>query len=211
MKVRIMVATVLMGLLVSGCGKEKEEITIETLAIDPESPVISIVRAYANLLEEPVSDPMVQPPVVAAVGQGDQIHVLAKFKDWSKVMHQKTGRVGWLHNSFIIVEQRSTWWSGDTEQARLIASKVYRDKEWTKSQWPIAHVNIEERFNRMKLIMSDEEDFPRGAAKQCVLFWIDYLKKEFPQWSDHQIFLEAKDNSDQYTLVVGDDKKTTFL
>ncbi|MBN2054515.1 hypothetical protein JW905_06310 [bacterium] len=196
--------------LMSACG-DKEEITIQAVEYDTESPVISIVREYAELLEEPVSDPMKLPRIVMAIDQGDQIHVLEKYDDWSKIMHQKTGRMGWLHNSFIQTQERSQWWSGDTEQARTMSRAIFKDKTWLKQEWYVRHINIEERFQRMKIIMDPTHEVPVNEAENCARHWITVLEEAFPRWSDHQIFLEATHGDTEFTLVMGENRKATIL
>ncbi len=207
------VALLIISAGLTGCGQEQEEITVLQEAEAPQSDaVLHMLRVNGNLLKEPLTKPGEKPQVIMMVSQGDQVTVLEKYNEWSKVQHHQSGRIGWINNDFIQIESRSRWWSGDTEKARAEARKIYKDKSFLKHNYPITHVNIEERFNRMVFSVDEDSTFLRDEAEECVSSWIGYLQKKFPHWSSHQIFLNARDkNGQEYTVIIGDDGEPEFL
>ena len=154
--------------------------------------------------------PLETPKIIRMINQGDELSILERKESWSKVMHLKTETVGWLNNEFIYMEERSKWYSGDTEKARTIAKQIYLDKRMAK--YPIVHVNIEERFKRIVLQADKNKNFPKKEATECAKIWLNEIIKKFPEWSTHHIFIYGKENGQSYTLVMKEkDKQPIFL
>jgi hypothetical protein len=151
------------------------------------------------------------PRVLGMLQEGDAVNIIEKRYAWLHVKHLKSGKTGWVNESFVQAEQRSPWYSGDTETARQIARKIYLDKNIVKNDWPIKHVNIEERFHRLAFIVEDDAEFPKEQAKECGLYFIEVLNREFPRWPNRQVFLTAKDKGEEYTMVVDEDGNVIFM
>jgi hypothetical protein len=122
-----------------------------------------------------------------------------------------SNQIGWLNNGYIQIENRSQWWSGDTDKARSLAEKLYKEKIFIERKWPVIHINIEERWNKLVFTVADGVPFEKEEAIECVLLAMNLLQTEFPTWRDHQIFLDASYNGQKYTLILSDDKKPVFL
>lgn len=196
--------------LMFGCS-DKPQVNVETSYQKPEQSVYSVVRVNATLLREPPKNLMDRPPSILNINQGDQIVVLETKPDWSRIQHVVTGNIGWLNNGFIQVESRSTWWSGDTDRARRVAEMIYKDKVFLEREWPVLHINIEERWNKLVFTVKQSEEFSKEEATKCAIFAMDNLLKEFPAWRDHQVFLEGTSEAKPYTLVMSDSKVPVFL
>ncbi len=193
-----------------GCGDTPEvQVSVSSSVSDESS--LTIVRINADLLREKPSDPMDKPIALMMINQGDQITVLESSMEWLRVQHILTGKIGWLHKSFIQRENRSKWWSGDTDRSRQMAELIFKDKIFLEKGWPIIHINIEERWNKLVFTLKNDVDFPKDQAVQCSEFAIDKLVKFFPDWRDHQVFLEGTWEEKPYTLVMSDDKKFTYF
>lgn len=154
---------------------------------------------------------MDKPEIMMMINQGDQIVPIQNDSNWTQVQHVLTGNIGWLHESFVQIEKRSKWWSGDTDKARRSAAQIYQDKIFLEKGWPIAHVDIEERWNKLVFTLKSGQAFTRKQAVECAQFGLEKIIYIFPEWHDHQVFLNSAVNDKPYTLVLGDEGKPTFL
>ncbi len=193
-----------------GCS-DKPSVEVAVSSLHAEEATYTVVRVNADLLRDKPKDAMDKPASVISINQGDQIYVLESGSDWSRVQHVFSGKIGWLNNSFIQLESRSRWWSGDTDRARNIAEIIYKDKIFLENNWPVIHINIEERWNKMVVTVKEEEELKKVDAIDCAGFAIDKLKENFPGWRDHQVFIEANSDGKPYTLVMNDSKVSTFI
>lgn len=206
----IVLLTSLLMVLGLGCGDTPDvQVSVSSSAADESS--LTIVRINADLLRKKPTDPMDKPIALMMINQGDQITILEGGMEWRRVQHILTGKIGWLHKSFIQRENRSKWWSGDTDRSRKMAELLYKDKIFLEKGWPIIHINIEERWNKLVFTVKDNGDFPKDQAIQCCEFAIDKLVSYFPDWRDHQVFLESTWDEKPYTLVMADDKNCTYF
>lgn len=196
-------------LWISGCKEKSDVQVLMPPKLDPS--VFTVVRVNANLLQQRPKTENDLPTAILMMNQGDQIMVLESQQNWSKVQHIISGRIGWLNNGFIQVENRSRWWSGDTDKARNLAERLYKEKIFMERNWPVIHINIEERWNKLVLTLPEDQPFDRDQAVECALFAMDHLTQTFPEWRDHQVFLDGVQNGQKYTLVMSDDKKPVFL
>ena len=204
----VMVST----LILTGCSSDKKtEEPFEPAVSESSDAIFYVVRMMASLLKERPTDLSDMPGEIMTIQQGDQVTVLERTQEWNKVRHQKSGEIGWLHSTFLQLERRSPWWSGDTAKARTVAKKIYQDKSMLEEGYPIVHVSIEERFNKLVFQTKDDVDFPRDLAKKCAIFGVSRLIYEFPGWSDHQVFFSARDGDESYTLIMSDNKEPLFL
>ena len=172
---------------------------------------VTVARSNATLLKFRPKTNMDNPPSVRMINQGDQIIILETQGAWYKVQHVFSGNIGWINSSFVQIESRSQWWSGDTDKARRVAEKIYKDKIFLTNGWPINHVNIEERWNKLVFSVKDGIEFSKKDATECARFAIEQLKQNFPTWRDHQVFLDSEQNGMKYTLVMNDSFESTFL
>ena len=194
----------------AGCGS-KPDVEVTFSAQKAEESTYTIVRLNADLLKEPPHTDLARPISLMMLSQGDQIMILETHSEWSKVQHVLSGRIGWLNNSFIQRETRSKWWSGDTDKARQVAEHIYKDRIFLEKHWPVIHISIEERWNKLVFTLQEGVDFPKDQALDCSSFAIDILIREFPIWKDHQVFIDGSWQNQKYTLVIGDSKQPTFL
>ena len=199
----------LMTLCVS-CGDDPE-VQVSVAPVPPSESTYAITRLTANLLNRKPVDEMDKPDVMMMINQGDQILPIQEEGNWTQVQHVLTGETGWLHKSFVQVEERSKWWSGDTDKARQTAERIYQDKVFLEKQWPIAHVNIEERWNKLVFTLKVGEEFDRDQAVSCARFALGVINTSFPEWRDHQVFINGMLNGQTYTLILTDEGKPTFL
>lgn len=203
---------VTLGLLLSACGsKEEVGVDLEPAISESTDAVFHVVRMMASLLKERPESMGDLPGEIMTIHQGDQVTVLERTRDWCKIRHEKTGEIGWIHSTFLQMEQRSRWWSGDTEKARQTARRIYKDKDFVEQGYPILHVSIEERFHKLVFETRSDQSFPRGEAKECAQKWLPYLIGAFPGWPEHSIFLTAQERGVPYTLVLGGDQEPIFL
>jgi len=193
-----------------GCGEEPD-IQVSMSASRAAETTLTVSRVNANLLREKPNNPMEKPSSIMMISQGDQLISMERSGSWVRIQHVLSGQIGWLHNGFIQTESRSKWWSADTDRARKVAEKIYKDKIFLENKWPIIHINIEERWNKLVLTATEGDDFPKNQAIQCSQFAIDKLNSNFPDWRDHQVFLDAVNQGEKYSIVMGDDKVPSFL
>lgn len=197
-------------IFITACGDEPE-VEVSVAPVSPSQSTFAITRLTANLLNRKPLHEMDKPDVMMMINQGDQILPIQDDGNWTQVQHVLSGNIGWLHKSFVQVEERSKWWSGDTDRARQSAERIYQDKVFMENEWPIAHVNIEERWNKLVFNLKRGEDFTRDQAVQCAQFGLSKIKEEFPSWRDHQVFLNGRLNGQDYTLVLTGEGNPTFL
>ncbi|MBN1550753.1 hypothetical protein JW979_04770 [bacterium] len=189
-----------------GC-KEKAEVEVTLSGPKSEETSFSVVRINANLLRNKPENPDDRPSAIRTVKQGDQILRLKTEGDWTRVQHLLSGDIGWLNNTFIQIETRSLYWSGDTDKARRVAERVYKDKIFLQRGWPVMHINVEERWNKLTLTADEQTDFSRSEAIDCCRFALEKLTQNFPSWNDHQVFLTAVDHGETFSVVIGDSGK----
>ncbi len=200
----------MMFIVLAGCG-DKAEVEVSVAPVPPSESTFAITRLTANLLTHKPAHDMDKPDVLMMINQGDQIVPIQEDGDWTQVQHVLTGNIGWLHKSFVQVEERSKWWSADTDRARKRAEKLYQNKIFVEKEWPIAHINIEERWNKMVLTAREGKPFSKDNAVECARFCMQQLKQYFPDWRDRLVFINGRSNNEPYTLVLGDDGNPTFL
>jgi len=194
----------------TACG-DAPEVEVSVAPVAPSQSTFAISRLTANMLNRKPEHEMDKPDIIMMINQGDQILPIQEEGNWSQIQHVLSGNIGWLHKSFVQVEERSKWWSGDTDKARHSAERIYQDKVFMEKDWPIAHVNIEERWNKLVFTLKSGSDFSREQAVQCAQFGLDKIHAQFPYWNDHQVFLNGKLNGNDYTLVLTDEGNPTFL
>ncbi|MBN1295647.1 hypothetical protein JXA80_02635 [bacterium] len=194
----------------TGCG-DKPAVEVSVAPVTPSHSTFAITRLTANLLTRKPTHEMDKPDVLMMINQGDQIAPIQEDGNWTQVQHILTGNIGWLHKSFVQIEQRSKWWSADTDRARRCAEKIYQDKVFMEKNWPIAHVSIEERWNKLVFTTREGQSFDRNQAVECASFGLKQLRFHFPDWKDHQVFLNGSTGTEPFTLVLADDGKPTFL
>lgn len=207
---RCILMITMMLLLLTACG-DKAEVEVSVAPVTPSESTFAITRLTANLLVHRPEHEMDKPDVLMMINQGDQIIPIQEVGDWTQVQHVLSGNVGWLHKSFVQVEEQSKWWSADTDRARQRAEKIYQDKIFIQKNWPIAHISIEERWNKMVLSIKEDRSFSKDNAVECARFCQEQLQKYFPDWKERLVFVNGKANGESYTLVLGDDGNPTFL
>jgi len=200
----------LMVICIWGCG-DTPDVQVSMSALRSDEATYSVARINADLLREIPKNPLDKPSSIMMITQGDQITVIESGPEWYRVQHVLSGQMGWLHSSFVQLENRSKWWSGDTDRARKMAQTIYKEKIFLEKSWPIIHINIEERWNKLVFTVRENVDFPKDQAIQCSDFAIGHLIRYFPDWRDHQVFLTAQWKGETYSLIMGDNKKPTFL
>jgi hypothetical protein len=197
-------------MLFCGCG-DNPQVDVSVAPVRHTEATYAVSRLTANLLNRKPVDDMDKPGILLMINQGDQVVPIQESDNWTQVQHVLTGTIGWLHKSFVQVEERSKWWSGDTDRARVSAERIYQNKQFLIRDWPVAHINVEERWNKAVLSGLENQDFPRDKAIRCAEFVLAELKERFPGWRDRQVFINAKASDQPYTLVMSDDKTPTFL
>ncbi len=193
-----------------GCG-DHADVQVTISAPKTETGNYAVTRVNANLLKSIPKNELDKPIAMMMLNQGDQITILETKGQWVRVQHVLSGRIGWLNRSLVQIESRSKWWSGDTDKARQMAEKIYKDKIFLQRNWPVIHISIEERWNKAVLTVKDGVDFPKSDAEECAGFIIDALKHYFPNWRDHQVFISARWNNQAYSMVMSDQKQVTFF
>lgn len=206
----LMIISILSVSMLCGCG-DKPQVDVSVAPARHTDATFAVTRLTANLLNRKPVDEMDKPGALLMINQGDQIIPIQESDDWTQVQHVFTGKIGWLHRSFVQVEERSKWWSGDTDRARISAERIFQDKQFMIQNWPVAHISIEERWNKALISGLENQDFPRQTAIECARFVIEKLKERFPGWRDRQVFINATANGQAYTLAMGDDKQPIFL
>lgn len=208
---RVGLFVLLTVIVAAGCQKSEVSVSESIPPRYQNSPVVHTVKVHADALEEPYSNPQEPPSTVFSVSAGDQISVLDKSGDWSQIVHQKSGKIGWINNSFIKIEPRSQWWSGDTEKARSVARRIYLDKLMVKKEYPVIHVNVDERYERAVFSIDPQTGISRKKAAACASDWIKTIVSSFPHWKNHQIFISSEENGKKFVMVMGADEKVLFL
>ncbi|MBN1355703.1 SH3 domain-containing protein [bacterium] len=208
--VNIGIFIVLLFLFSWGCS-EKPDVEVSYPGPHAVDNNVTVARINANLLQHRPRTMMEKPEALRMVNQGDQITTLETQGDWSKVQHVLSGQIGWLNNSFIQIESKTKWWSGDTDTARKVAEKIFKNKIFMEQSWPVIHIGIEERWNKCVLTVKEDADFPKSDATECASFVLDHLLRDFPGWRDHQVFLDAKTNGEPYSFVISDERVPTFF
>lgn len=208
--IRYLLITTLLVVCFSACG-DKPSVQVTVAQVQPTGATFAITRLTANLLNRKPADDMDRPDALMMINQGDQIVPIQESGNWTQVQHVVSGNIGWLHKSFVQMEQRSKWWSADTDRARTCAEDVYKDKIFMQNNWPVAHISIEERWNKMVITILEDREFAREEAVECAEFTLGKLNERFPDWKDRQVFINGTWEGQPYTLVMTDDKKPTFL
>ncbi len=194
----------------TACG-EKPTVQVSVAHVSPSESTFSVTRLTANLLNRKPVDDMDRPDILMMINQGDQIVPIQESGNWTQIQHVMSGNIGWLHKSFVQLEQRNKWWSADTDRARNCAEEIYKDKIFMQNNWPVAHINIEERWNKLVITVLQDREFSREDAMECAEFSLLKLQERFPDWRDRQVFINGIWNEQPYTLVMTDDRKPTFL
>lgn len=209
-KTRIALIVIILSIVVAACG-DRPTVEVSVAPGRASESTYAITRVSANLLNrKPVND-MDKPGVLMMINQGDQVIPIQESGNWTQVQHVLSGTLGWLHKSFVQIEQRSKWWSGDTDRARSCAEAIYKDKTLMVNTWPVAHITIEERWNKAAVSVLEEQEFPRNQAVECAEFVLSKLKEWFPEWRDRQVFISGVSKNEPFNLVMTDDQKPTFL
>jgi hypothetical protein len=193
-----------------GCGSKQEPpaATPEPLS---ESNINTLLRGQTRLLSEKPGSINDAANAVSVANQGDSIVVLETKDNWSKIQHVISGRIGWVNNSFIQIEPRNKSWYGDTDKSRAFAEKLSKDKLIADRNWPIVFIGIEERWNKATFSLKEDLKFQKDQAAECATYVIEKLQKEFPEWRDHQAFIEAVSDDGRYLLAMSDNKIAVFL
>jgi len=194
----------------TACG-DNPEVAVSIAPVSPSQTTYAITRLTANLLARKPITEMDKPDMTMMIAQGDQIVPIQNDGNWTQVQHVLTGNIGWLHKSFVQIEKRSKWWAGDTDRARRAATQIYQNKIFLENDWPIAHVDIEERWNKVVFTLKEGQEFSRDQAVECAQFGLNQVMRFFPNWRDHQVFLNGLYKGQTYTLVLTDEGKPTFL
>jgi hypothetical protein len=206
----ILLTACVICLLLSGCG-DKPDVQVTFSDSGAADNTVTVVRLNANLLRYWPKTMMEKPDAILMINQGDQITVLETQGDWSRVQHGLSGQIGWLSNSFIQIESKTKWWSGDTDNARTVAEKIFKNKIFLERKWPVIHISIEERWNKCLLTVKQDVEFSKNEATDCAVFIIDQLSHDFPNWRDHQVFIDSSWNGEPYSFVMSDEKIPTFF
>ncbi len=204
----LIVIVLLLGLV--AC-RDKPTVKVSVAPGRPSESTFAFTRVSASLLNRKPMNDMDKPGVLMLINQGDQVIPIQESDNWTQVQHVVTGTLGWLHKSFVQVEARSKWWSGDTDRARSFAETIYKDKNFVLNNWPVAHITIEERWNKAVVSVFEDRDFPKNQAVECAEFVLMNLKERFSGWRDRQVFISGTANNEPYNLVMTDDKKPLFL
>lgn len=208
--IKCLLIAIVIPTLFTACG-EKPSVQVTVAQVSPSQSTYAVARVTANLLSRKPVNEMDRPDVIMMISQGDQILPIQESGNWTQVQHILSGNTGWLHKSFVQVEQRSKWWSADTDRARTCAEQIFKDKIFMQKEWPVAHINIEERWNKLVITTIEDKEMARDEAVACAEFALIKLKERFPDWKDRQVFINGTWGNEPYTLVMTDDRKPTFL
>ncbi len=201
-----LISLVLM-LMAMGCSKEQEpkvEIVGST-TYDPN--FFYIANQHCMLLENP--DPTSR--MLMTVEYGDELHLIERSEPMSKVMVVRTGICGYMHNDFIERKRREKKYHGDTADARYHAQRIAADKKWRSEDLPLENVTISEGWNKLILRMKDNEELSKEIAVNLAKYWLSYLKGNFKDWPDYNVYIYATHQGTKYSMVMDKNGQEVFL